>query len=169
MTGKTHQIFNDLAIMRTLPNMVVVAPADQEEARQAIQAIANWDGPVYMQITRENSPVLFGTDHRFKLGEAVVLRDGTDATLVSTGVQTTRVFEAAEIPSGRGIEVGVVHLPTVKPLDENAIVAAARLLGSPDRCRRTKHPRWSRRGRGRGTVGALPGEAYKAWDQRLLR
>jgi transketolase len=129
MTGKTHQMFNDIAIMRTLPHMTVVAPADETEARQAIRAIAAQPGPVYMQITREPSPVLFGADYSFRLGRAVTVRDGTDATLVSTGVQTTRVVEAAQILAERGLDVQVLHVPTIKPLDDEAIVAAARATG----------------------------------------
>jgi transketolase len=129
MTGKTHQMFNDIAIMRSIPYMVVLAPADENEARQAITAIASISDPVYLQITREQSPVLFGSDYTFRLGAAVIVRDGTDATLVSTGVQTTRAFEAAEILARRGIQVGVLHMPTVKPLDGEALIAAARTSG----------------------------------------
>jgi transketolase len=129
MTGKTHQMFNDIAIMRSIPHMVVLAPADENEARQAITAIASISDPVYLQITREQSPVLFGSDYTFRLGAAVIVRDGTDATLVSTGVQTTRAFEAAEILARRGIQVGVLHMPTVKPLDGEALIAAARTSG----------------------------------------
>ena len=129
MTGKTHQMFDDIAIMRSLPYMLVVAPADETEARQAIAAVAGVPGPAYLQITREASPVLFGSDYTFRLGRAVTVRDGKDATLISTGVQTTRVYEAAEILSRRGIEVTVLHVPTIKPLDGDAVVAAAQASG----------------------------------------
>jgi transketolase len=129
MTGKTHQMFDDLAIMRTLPNMLVLAPADPTEARQAIRALAAVAGPAYMQITRETSPALFGPDYRFQLGRAVVIGEGTDVTLISTGVQTTRVAAAAEILGRRGVAAGVLHLPTIKPLDEAAVVAAAQASG----------------------------------------
>ena len=129
MTGKTHQMLNDIAIMRTLPHMLVLAPADENEARQAIRAMAGFVGPAYMQITREPAPVLFGADYRFQLGRAVVVREGADATLISSGVQTTRVFEAAEILAGRGIDVHMLHVPTIKPLDEEAVVAVAQASG----------------------------------------
>lgn len=129
MTGKTHQMFNDIAIMRTLPNLLVLAPADEVEARQAIAAVAEVRGPAYMQLTREPSGVLFGPDYRFRLGRAVRLRQGADVTLISTGVQTTRVAEAAGILAGRGIAASLLHVPTVKPLDGEAIVAAARVSG----------------------------------------
>jgi transketolase len=129
MTGKTHQMFDDIAIMRSLPYMLVVAPADETEARQAIATVADVPGPAYLQITREPSPVLFDSDYTFRLGRAVTVRDGTDATLISTGVQTTRVYQAAEILSRRGIEVAVLHVPTIKPLDGDAVVGAAQASG----------------------------------------
>ncbi len=129
MTGKTHQMFDDVAIMRTLPHMLVLAPADQTEARQALRALARVDAPAYMQITREPSAVLFGPGYTFRLGRAVTVREGGDASVISTGVQTTRVCQAAEILAGRGIDVRVLHVPTIKPLDEAAVVAAAQASG----------------------------------------
>jgi transketolase len=128
-TGKTHQIFNDVAIMRTLANMTVLAPADEVEARQAIQAMVSVDGPVYIQLTRDPSPVLFGRDYRFEIGRSVRVRDGSDVTLVSTGVQTTRVYEAAASLAYRGIEATVLHVPTIKPIDQEGIIEAARTSG----------------------------------------
>ncbi len=129
MTGKTHQIFDDVAIMRTLPHMTVVAPADEQEARQAVRAVAKAPGPAYLQITREPSSIIFGDDYEFILGRAVVIREGSEATLVSSGVETTRVCEAAEILEQRGLSVGVLHVPTIKPIDEVAIVEAAKASG----------------------------------------
>ncbi len=129
MTGKTHQMFNDIAIMRSLPNMMVFAPADEVEARQIIGAVAAADGPAYVQITREPGAVLFGEDYHFEIGRAVMVREGADATLVSSGGESVRVYEAAEILSGRGIEVGVLHVPTIKPMDDDALVGAARSSG----------------------------------------
>jgi transketolase len=129
MTGKTHQMFDDVAIMRTLPHMLVLAPADETEARQAIRATADLADPAYMQITREPSHVLFGADYQFRLGRAVVVHEGDDATVISTGVQTTRVYQAAEILARRGLRVQVLHVPTIKPLDGDAIVTAAGASG----------------------------------------
>jgi transketolase len=128
-TGKTHQMFNDVAIMRTLAGITVLAPADEVEARQAIQAMVAVDGPVYMQLTREPSPILFQEDYRFEIGRSVVVREGSDVTLVSTGVQTTRAYEAAEILVGQGVEALVLHVPTIKPIDEEGIVQAAGATG----------------------------------------
>jgi transketolase len=128
-TGKTHQIFNDVALMRTLANMTVIAPADDVEAPQAIRAMMEMDGPVYMQLTRETSPVLFPDTYRFELGRSVTVREGSDVTLVSTGPETTRVYEAAEILARQGIEALVVHVPTIKPIDVNGLVQAAAATG----------------------------------------
>lgn len=125
MTGKTHQIFNDIAIMRSLPNMTVLAPADEIEGQQALEAMVNTPGPCYMQVTREPAAALFDTGYAFRLGNAVKVRDGSDVTLVSSGVQTTRVYEAAEHLSRRGIESTLLHVPTIKPLDAKAVINAA--------------------------------------------
>jgi len=129
MTGKTHLIFDDIAVMRAMGNMVVVAPADEVETRQAIAAIVDYEGPVYLRLTREASPLLFDDSYRFKLGKAVTVRPGGDVTVFGTGTQTVRAFQAAELLAAEGIEVNLVHLPTVKPLDEEAIVAAAQATG----------------------------------------
>lgn len=128
-TGKTHQMFNDVAIMRTLPNVTVLAPADEVEARQVVRAMVAMSGPAYVQITREASAVLFSADYHFEVGRSVRLCDGSDVTLVSTGVQTTRVFEAADILRKRGIEATVLHVPTIKPIDEDGVFEAASATG----------------------------------------
>ena len=129
MTGKTHLIFDDIAIMRAMANMVVVAPADEVETRQAIAAITAYEGPVYLRLTREASPLLFDDTYRFALGKAVVVRPGSDVTVFGTGTQTVRAFQAAESLAAEGIDVHLVHVPTVKPLDEEAVVAAAQATG----------------------------------------
>jgi len=129
MTGKTHQIFNDLAIMRTLPNVTVIAPADATELRQVVKAVTSVNGPAYVQIGRDASPSLFGGDYRFEVGRAVALREGRDATIVSTGIETTRAYEATELLAQRGFEVGLLHMPTIKPLDEAGLKSAAQATG----------------------------------------
>ena len=126
MTGKTHLMFDDVAIMRAMANMVTVCPADEIETAQAVKAIVDYDGPVYLRLTRPESPILFDDSYQFELGKAVTVKDGDDATVFSTGIHTTRVFEAAEALSADGIEIKLVHVPTIKPLDEEAIVEAAR-------------------------------------------
>jgi transketolase len=96
-TGKTHLIFDDISIMRAMANMSVVAPADEIETRQAIEAAVEIEGPLYLRITREISPPLFDSTYKYQFGKAVVVRQGSDVALISTGVQTCRVFEAAEL------------------------------------------------------------------------
>jgi transketolase len=125
-TGKTHLMFDDVSIMRALANIAVVAPADEIETRQAIRTAVEIEGPVYLRITREASPLLFDSTYRFEFGKGVRVRDGRDVSLVSTGVQTCRVVEAAEILSRRGVDALVLHLPTIKPLDSDAIIQAGR-------------------------------------------
>jgi len=125
MTGMSHIIVDDLAIMRSLPGMAVVAPADDVEAAQALRWAAVSDGPCYVRLVRDATQRLFDDAYRFEFGRAVVVREGGDVTLVSTGSQTPRTVDAAELLAGRGIDAHVVHLPTIKPLDEAAIVAAA--------------------------------------------
>jgi len=129
MTGKTHLIFDDLAIMRAMANMVVVAPADEVEARQVIKAIVNDPRPAYIRLSRESSPLLFDDTYRFELGRSTVVRPGSDVTVFSTGTHTVRAYQAAEILAGRGIDVHLVHVPTLKPIDQEGIVEAARATG----------------------------------------
>ena len=129
MTGKTHLMFDDVSIMRAMPNMTVVAPADDVEARQALHAIVERKGPVYMRLTRQGAPRIFDDDYRFDLGRAVVVREGSDVTLISSGVQTVRVLEATGILAEQGIDAHVLHMPTIKPIDIEGVVAAAERTG----------------------------------------
>ena len=129
-TGKTHQSVEDIAIMRAMPNMTVIAPADAEECRQAMRVATNLPGPVYLRLTRDPSPPIFDANYRFELGQAVLLRQGGDVALLSTGVQTTRVLAAAELLAAENIQATVLHLPTIKPLDAAAIVTAAERTGA---------------------------------------
>jgi transketolase len=125
MTGKTHQVVDDVAVMRAMPHMTVIAPGDEDEARAAIRASAELRGPVYLRLTRDPSPHLFSSDYRFELGRTHLLRDGGDVGLISTGPQTARALQAAESLAADGIEAAVLHVPTIKPLDEDAIVGLA--------------------------------------------
>jgi transketolase len=127
--GKTHQIVDDVAIMRAMPNFVVVSPADDVETDRVLRWAATSHGPVYVRLVRDATQRLFGDDYTFELGRAVVVRDGRDVTLVSTGAQTPRVVDAAELLAARGIDALVLHVPTIKPLDVPAVVAAAQRTG----------------------------------------
>ena len=129
LTGKTHQEVADISVMRSMPNMVVLAPADGIEARLAMLAANRYEGPVYVRFTRDPHPLIFDADYRFEIGKAVLARPGEDVTIISTGVQTVRVLEAAQLLAAKGISTHVLHLPTLKPLDESAIVEAAARTG----------------------------------------
>lgn len=128
-TGKSHQSVEDLAVMRAMPGMVVIAPADGVEQAAAMRAMQTHPGPVYMRINRDATPTIFDESYVFEPGKGVVLREGRDIALVSTGVQTTRALAAADLLAEEGIGAYVLHLPTLKPLDADAVVAAARATG----------------------------------------
>ena len=126
--GKTHQVVDDISIMRAMPNMVVVSPADDAETAQVLRWSAGYAGPVYIRLVRDATQHLFDSSYTFQFGAAVVLREGSDVTLISTGAETPRVVDAAEILATRGIQACVLHVPTIKPVDVSAIVQAAELI-----------------------------------------
>ena len=128
-TGKTHQEVSDIAVMRSMPNMTVLSPGDGVEVRQAMIAASFIEGPVYMRLTRDPEPVIFADDYQFELGKIVVLRPGEDVTIFSTGAQTARALEAARLLEAKGVSAHVVHVPTIKPLDGEAVAAAAARTG----------------------------------------
>ena len=128
-TGMSHIIVDDIAIMRSLPNMVCVLPADDTEAAEVLRWAAAHEGPVYVRLGRDATPRVFGPDHAFRLGRAEVVREGSDVTLIATGAQTARTLEAAELLAADGISAHVLHVATVKPLDVDAVVAAADRTG----------------------------------------
>ncbi len=124
-TGRTHQAMEDLAIFRAMPGVVTIAPVDKVELRSAMQVMMENPGPTYLRLTRDSNPVIMPDDYQFAIGRGVLLREGTDIGLIGTGVQTVRVVEAADLLAARGISAAVLHLPTLKPLDVDAIVALA--------------------------------------------
>ncbi len=127
--GATHQMLEDIAIMRVMPNMIVVAPGDSVEAEKATLALATNGKPSYMRLAREGTPVFTTADTPFELGRAYVLRAGTDITLIGTGTMTYQCLVAAKMLAGDGIEAEVLHVPTVKPLDTKTILASAKKTG----------------------------------------
>lgn len=124
-TGKTHQSVEDLAVFRAMPNMVTIAPADGHELRAAMAAMMEFDGPVYLRLTRDATPAVFPAEYKFEIGKAALLRDGADVGIVSTGTQTIRALTAADQLAADGINAAVLHVPTLKPLDVEAIVRLA--------------------------------------------
>lgn len=123
--GGTHQAIEDLALMRMIPGLVVLDPCDAGEIAAATRAIAEYHGPVYMRLLRGKVPVVLDEDEPFVIGKAKSLRAGHDIGVVSTGFMTQRALEAARVLGPRGISVGVLHLPTIKPFDADAVVAFA--------------------------------------------
>jgi len=128
--GPSHQATEDLAIFRGMPGMVVIDPCDALDIAQAVPAMAAHDGPVYMRLLRGQVPlVLDEYDYRFQIGRAALLRDGADVLIVSSGLMTMRALEAATALREDRIDVAVLHVPTIKPLDETALRAACGRTG----------------------------------------
>ena len=132
--GGSHQMLEDIALMRAVPNMTVIVPADGVETRQAVLAAAAYDGPVYIRLGRPKVPVLFGEDYEFEIGKGVVLRDGSDVTLVATGIMVSKAVEAAETLAAEGINAAVVNISTIKPLDDALLIAMAQKTGAVVTC-----------------------------------
>jgi transketolase len=123
--GASHQSLEDISMMRSLPNMVVLSPADDLETRQATWAIADWPGPVYMRLGRYPVPRLFDEGYCFEIGKAATLREGSDVAIFSTGHMSWKALDAAELLARDRIEARVVNVSTIKPLDEAAVRQAA--------------------------------------------
>ena len=127
--GATHQCNEDIALMRTIPGMVVINPSDDVEARAAVKAAYKHEGPVYLRFGRLAVPVINDReDYKFELGKGVVLREGKDITLIATGLPVAETLEAAEKLAADGIDAKVINIHTIKPLDEELIVEAAKVV-----------------------------------------
>ena len=127
--GASHQCCEDIALMRSIPGMVIINPADDVEARAAVLAAAELDGPVYMRFGRLAVPRIFDEDYKFEIGKAVTLKEGTDVTIIATGLMVNEAIEAAKELEAEGISVELINMHTIKPLDKAAVVAAAKKTG----------------------------------------
>lgn len=127
--GATHQMLEDIALMRSLPHMVVIAPGDSIEAEKATKLIAETGDPTYLRLSRDATPVFTTVVTPFEIGKAYVLREGHDVTLLGTGTMTYECLLAAEKLASDGVSVEVVHVPTIKPLDSETILASLRRTG----------------------------------------
>ena len=128
--GATHQCNEDIALMRTIPGMVILNPADDVEAKACVKAAYEYNGPVYLRFGRLAVPVINDRpDYKFELGKGVVLREGKDVTIVATGLCVSSALEAAEKLAADGIDAKIINIHTIKPLDEEMIVAAAKETG----------------------------------------
>tara|TARA_R110001592_G_scaffold359340_3_gene665722 strand:- start:84309 stop:85286 length:978 start_codon:yes stop_codon:yes gene_type:complete len=128
--GATHQILEDLAMMKALPNMVVINPADYTQTKQATLAIADYVGPVYLRFGRPKRPVFIPADAPFEIGKAQLLKEGTDVTICATGHLVWEAVLAAQTLAKEGISAEVLNIHTIKPLDEEAIIASAKKTGA---------------------------------------
>lgn len=122
--GATHQMLEDIAIMRVLPNMVVIAPGDSVEAEKATLALAKDRRPAYLRLAREATPIITTPETPFEIGKAYILREGTDVSIIATGTMTYHALVAAEKLQGDNISAEVVHVPTIKPLDNDTILTS---------------------------------------------
>ncbi|MBU1111899.1 MAG: transketolase family protein [archaeon] len=127
--GATHQALEDIAIMRALPNMVVIVPADYEQTKKATHAIAKYKGPAYMRFAREKTPQFTTKSTEFKIGKAQVLKRGKDLAIIGAGPVVYECLEAAEMLERKGISAEVINCHTIKPLDKNTILSAAKKCG----------------------------------------
>lgn len=127
--GATHQMLEDIALMRVLPHMIVIAPGDSKEAEKATLAIARQESPSYLRLAREATPVFTTDESPFEIGKAYVLREGHDVTLLGTGTMTYQCLVAADLLAKDGIHAEVVHVPTIKPLDTDTILASLKKNG----------------------------------------
>lgn len=128
--GASHQCLEDIALMRSIPNMVVINPADDKEAMAAVRAAVEHDGPVYMRFGRLAVEDVNGDDYKFELGKGVGLRDGNDVTIIATGLMVSMALEASEILKAEGISARVINIHTIKPIDKDIIIKASKETGA---------------------------------------
>ena len=127
--GATHQSVQDVGVMRAMPNMTVVVASDAYETRQAVLACGKHDGPLYLRTTRDAIPVIFDESHKFEIGRSYTLTQGKDVAIITHCMMTSKALEAAKELDKLGISARVIHMPTVKPIDEETIVKASREVG----------------------------------------
>lgn len=128
--GATHQCLEDIGIMRTIPGMVILNPADAAEARLAVKAAMEYEGPVYLRFGRLAVPVIFDESYQFEIGKGVELAEGSDVTLIGTGLMVPAALEARELLAKEGIQARVINMATIKPIDKEIIIKAAQETGA---------------------------------------
>lgn len=127
--GGSHQAIEDISLMRTLPNMTVINPADAKEAEAAVLAAIDYQGPVYIRLGRAETKDIHDDSYHFEWGKAEVLRQGSDVSIFATGIMTAKALDAAETLAKRGIQAEVINVHTIKPLDEETVIASAKKTG----------------------------------------
>ena len=124
--GATHQMIEDISLMRTLPNMTVLSTSDDVQTKWAVKEISKINGPVYLRLSRLETPIIYGENQKFEIGKAVQIGEGTDATIFATGVTVSEAIRAQEILENKGIKVRVVDIHTVKPIDKDMVIKCAK-------------------------------------------
>ncbi len=132
--GASHQCCEDFALMRSIPGMTVICPADDIEAKAAVKAAYEFDGPVYLRFGRLAVPVFHSEDYQFVIGKGEVVKDGTDIAIIANGLMTYEAIQAGELLAEAGINACVINMPTIKPLDEELVLAAAKKCGKVITC-----------------------------------
>ena len=127
--GATHQCCEDVGVMRALPNMTVIVPADYVEAKAAVLSMAKHDGPTYLRFGRLAVPIFNGPDYKFELGKGITMKDGKDITVIASGLMVAEAVEAAQALHEQGIDARVINIHTIKPIDRDIIVKAAKETG----------------------------------------
>ena len=128
--GATHQCCEDIALMRTIPGMTIINPADETEAKMAVAAALDHDGPGYMRFGRLAVPVIFGDDYKFEIGKGVELKEGSDVTIIATGLMVDEAMQAHELLKAEGISARIINMHTIKPLDKDIVLKAAKETGA---------------------------------------
>ncbi len=128
--GESHQALEDLALISSLPGFTVIVPADSIETEQAVKAVATYFGPCYIRLCRPKLPLVYNSSYRFEIGKAVTLRPGKDVTVIAIGVMVAEALQAVDTLSQEGIDCRVINMPTLKPIDEDAIAKAAGETGA---------------------------------------
>lgn len=128
--GATHQCCEDIALMRTIPGMTIINPADETEAKKAVRAALSCDDPVYMRFGRLAVPVIFDDDYTFEIGKGVELRGGSDVTVIATGLMVKEALEAYDLLKAEGINARIINIHTIKPLDRDIVLKAAKETGA---------------------------------------
>ena len=128
--GATHQCNEDIALMRTIPGMTIINPCDDVEAKKAVFAAYKHEGPVYLRFGRLAVPVVNDEDYEFEIGKGVTLKEGTDVTIIATGLEVSQALEAHEMLKAEGISARVINIHTIKPLDEEIVIKAAKETGA---------------------------------------
>ena len=132
--GASHQCCEDFALMRSIPGMVVISPADDVEAKAAVRAAYHHDGPVYLRFGRLAVPVFHGEDYKFEIGKGEIVSDGSDVAIIANGLMVYEAIKAAEALKAEGISAMVINMPTIKPLDEALVIEAAKKCGKIITC-----------------------------------